>query len=46
MKEIIKAKGKANQVFKYVEQLSRNKGKVTLKEWERYYKTIKLDFRS
>ncbi len=45
MKEIIKVSGKANQVFKYIELLSRHKGNVTLKELAKDNKTFKLDLR-
>ncbi len=46
MKEIIKVSGKAKQVFKYIELLSRHKGNVTLKELAKDNKTFKLDLRS
>ena len=45
MKPVIQISGKANKVFKYVELLNRYKGKVTLKEWARDNKNIKLDLR-
>lgn len=46
MKEIIKVTGKAKQVFKYVELLSRYRGKATLKELAKDNKTFKLDMRT
>ncbi len=46
MKQIIRVEGKAKQVFKYIELLSRHKGSVTLKELEKNNKTLKLDLRS
>ncbi len=45
MKKIIQVSGKANQVFKYVELLSRHRGKVNIKDLARDNKTIKLDLR-
>ena len=45
MKNIIKLRGKAKQVFKYVNLLSHSKGNVTLKELVRKNKTLKLDLR-
>lgn len=45
MKPIMKISGKANKVFKYVELLNRHKGKLTLEEWARDNKNIKLDLR-
>jgi hypothetical protein len=38
--------GKAKQVFKYVEVLSRYKGNTTLKDLSRNNKALKLDFKS
>ncbi len=46
MKPIIQVSGKAKQVFKYVELLSRHRGNVTLKELAKDNKTLKLDLRS
>ncbi len=46
MKQIIKVSGKAKQVFKYMELLSRHKGNVTLNELEKNNKTLKLDLRA
>jgi hypothetical protein len=46
MELIIQVSGKAKQVFKYMELLSRHRGKVTLKELAKDKKTLKLDLRS
>ncbi len=46
MKTIIQVSGKAKQVFKYVELLSRYKGNVTLKELAKDNKTLKLNLKS
>jgi len=45
MKKIIQVSGKANRVFKYVELLSRHKGKMTMKDLDKDNRTIKLDLR-
>ena len=45
MKEILQVKGKAKQVFKFVDVLSRHKGNVTLKELAKNNKTLKIDLR-
>jgi len=44
MKEIIKIRGKANQVFKYVELLKSYKGNETIGELAKRNETLKLDF--
>ena len=46
MKKVIEVRGKAKQVFKYIELLGSNKGNVTLKELAKNNKTFKLDLRS
>ncbi len=46
MKPVIQISGKAKQVFKYMELLSRHKGNVTLKELAKDNKTLKLDLGS
>ncbi len=46
MKPIIQIKGKAKQVFKYIELLKRHKGNLTLKELAKDNKPIKLDLSS
>ncbi len=43
MKPIIQVQGKAKRVFKYIELLSRHRGKTTLKELAKDNKTLKLD---
>jgi len=45
MKTVIQVSGKAKQVFKYTELLSRHKGNVTLKELVKNNKTLKLNLR-
>lgn len=45
MKPTIQVSGKAKQVFKYIELLSRYRGNVTLKELAKDKKTLKLDLR-
>ena len=45
MKKDIEVAGKAKQVFKYIELLSRKKGNVTLKELAKENKPLKLDLR-
>jgi len=45
MKTILQISGKAKQVFRYVELLSRHRGNVTLKELAKNNETLKLDLR-
>ena len=46
MKPVIQISGKAKQVFKYLELLSRYQGKKTVKNLAKNNKTFKLDLRS
>ena len=45
MQTVIHVSGKAKQVFKYMELLSRHKGNKSLKELAKDNKTFKLDLR-
>jgi hypothetical protein len=42
MKEVIEVKGKAKNVFKYVEMMKKHKGNVTLGELSKNVKSIKV----
>lgn len=43
MKEVIEVKGKAKNVFKYVELMKQHKGNVTLGELAKNIKSIKVE---
>ena len=43
MKQVMVIRGKSKNVFKYMDLLKRQKGKVTLKELSKANKTFKLD---
>ena len=43
MKEVIQVKGKAKNVFKYVEMMKKHKGHVTLGELSKNMKSIKVE---
>ena len=45
MKRVIQISGKAKQVFKYMELLSRYQAKTTLKDLMKANRTVKLDLR-
>ena len=45
MKQVLEVRGKAKQVFKYMELLSRHKGNVTLKDLAKHGKTVKVELR-
>lgn len=45
MKEIVKVKGKAKDVFKYVELMNKHNGKMTLGELSKRNKSTVIDLR-
>ncbi len=45
MKNVIEVRGKAKQVFRYMELLNRHKGNVTIEKLAKENKPIKLDLR-
>ena len=45
MKEVIEVRGKAKNVFKYVEMMKKQKGNVTLGELSKNVKSIKVQLR-
>jgi hypothetical protein len=45
MKELVQVRGKAKNVFKYVELMNRHNGKVTLGELAKKGKSVKIDLR-